>query len=320
MSIRRMLGLTAAVATLVTSLGAAQAAWPEKPITLIVPYAAGGGTDATGRWMAAGLEPILGQPVNVVNRVGASGLTGMSAIANAAPDGYTIGLIANAIGRFHWEGSDVSYKTITPLCMFNVDWAGFQLGPSKANITNFKEALADLKANPDKWNLGGGGRLGTWHMAFIHMALMYGMDPKAYTWIASGGAAPSLTELAAGGIDLAPTSLPEAKGLLDAGKIRAVAVMGTERIGAFPDVPTIEEAEGTKVSFGSFRGMAGPANLPKDVADTLIAAMRKVYDSADFQKAMESQGYGVRWMQGEEFMTFLAANDESTGKILEAVK
>jgi tripartite-type tricarboxylate transporter receptor subunit TctC len=135
-------------------------------------------------------------------------------MANAKPNGYTIGLIANAIGRFHWEGQKLSYKTITPLVMYNVDPAGFQVGPSKAHIKTFKDAIADMKKGPKSWNLAGGGRLGTWHMSFIELALKFGIDPNNFQWIAAGGAAPSLTELAAGGVDLAPTSLPEAKGLM----------------------------------------------------------------------------------------------------------
>lgn len=317
--LKRLLGLTAAAAAMFAAIGTAQAAWPERPITIIVPYSAGGGTDATGRFFAAGLKPILGVPVNVVNRTGASGLTGMSAMANAKPDGYTIGLISNAIGRFHWEGQDLSYKTITPLVMYNVDPAGFQVGPSKANIKTFEEAIADMKKDPKGWNLAGGGRLGTWHMSFIELALAFGMDPKDFEWIAAGGAAPSLTELAAGGVDLAPTSLPEAKGLMDAGKIRSLAMMGAERHPTFPDVPTVKEASGIEVVSGSWRGVAAPAGLPDDIRDKLVKALRQVWESEDFRNGMDKYGYGMAWKQGDEFIEHLKKNDESVGNILRAV-
>ncbi len=320
MSLKKILGVSAAVIAFAASFNTAQAAWPEKPITIYCPYSAGGGTDATARFFAAGLRKELGVAVNVVNRTGANGLTGHSALANSKPDGYSIGLIAQAIGLYHWQGMKLSYKDLTPLAMFNFDPAGFQVGPSKAHIKNAMQAIEELKADPSKWNLGGGGRMGSWGMAFTKVALEFDMDPSVYSWIAAGGAAPSLTELAAGGIDLAPTSLPEAKGLMDAGKIRSLAIMSDKRHPTFPDVPTMEEATGKKIIAGAWRAVAAPKGLPDDIKAKYLAALRTVWESEDFRKGMDKFGYGMDWKQGAELDKFLVDNDANAGRILKATQ
>jgi tripartite-type tricarboxylate transporter receptor subunit TctC len=320
MFLKHLMGLGATAIMLATSINAAQAAWPEKPITLYCPYAAGGGTDATARFFAEGLRKELGVPVNVVNRTGANGLTGHSAMARSKPDGYTIGTLGQAIGLYHHQGIDLSYKDITPLVMYNFDPAGFQVGPSKAEFTNALQVIEHMKANPEKWTLGAAGRMGSWGMAFTKLALDFGMTPSNYTWISTAGAAPSLTELAAGGIDLSPTSLPEAKTLIDAGKIRALAVMSDKRLPGFPDVPTMEEATGKRIVAGAWRGIAAPKGLPEDIKAKYIKALRNIYETEEFKQGMEKFGYGLAWMEGEEFDKFLAENDVNAGIILEATE
>lgn len=318
--LKHIFGVMLAAVGATVSVGTAQAAWPERPITMIVPYAAGGGTDATARFFATGLKDLLGVPVNVVNRTGGNGLTGHAAMANSEPDGYTIGLIVQAIGLYRWEGQDVSYRNITPLVMFNFDPAGFQVGPSKSEFTDAKSVIEDLKAHPDNWTLGAAGRMSSWGMAWTKLALDLGMDPKKYTWVSSAGAAPSLTELAAGGIDLAPTSLPEAKSLIDAGRIRALAVMSDERHPQFPDVPTMEEAIGTKIVAGAWRAVAAPAGLPDDIRKKYVAALRTIWESQAFRDGMEKYGYGLAWKEGDDLKEFLVQNEESAGAILKAVQ
>src|SRR5688572_1586081 len=130
MQMKPLSTLLGAVAALTLGLfgAVAHAAWPERPVTLIVPWAAGGGTDATARIIGSLLEKELGQPVNVVNRVGGSGVVGHQAISAAAPDGYTIGLITVEIGMLHWQGlTDISGTSYTPVGLVNFDPAGLQV-------------------------------------------------------------------------------------------------------------------------------------------------------------------------------------------------
>src|SRR6186997_3715963 len=149
----RIATLARALAALVLGLfaSAVLAAWPERPVTLIVPWGAGGGTDATARIIGSLLEKELGQPVTVVNRTGGSGVVGHQAIASAAPDGYTIGLITVEIGMMHWQGlTDLSGVSYTPIGLVNSDPAGLQVR-ADAPYKNANDLVAAVKANPGKF-------------------------------------------------------------------------------------------------------------------------------------------------------------------------
>src|SRR5436190_23807196 len=154
MSVRAMFNRRTALAAVaiaaMVGFAPARAAWPERPITLIVPWNAGGGTDATARIIGTLLEKELGQPVTVVNRTGGSGVVGHSAIAQAAPDGYTIGIITVEIGMMHWQGlTDLSGASYTPLALVNADPAGVQVA-ADSPYKSVNELVAAIKANPGK--------------------------------------------------------------------------------------------------------------------------------------------------------------------------
>src|SRR5437660_2494892 len=137
---------------------AAFGAYPERPITLIVPWGAGGGTDAVARFFGAYLEKELGQPVNVVNRTGGNGVVGHSAIAQAPPDGYTIGMITVEITMLHWQGlTELGPASYTPLALVNADPAGFQVRADSSYKT-VKDVLDAIRANPGKLKASGTGQ------------------------------------------------------------------------------------------------------------------------------------------------------------------
>ncbi len=139
---------------------AAFGAYPERPITLIVPWGAGGGTDATARIIGSLLEKDVGQPVNVVNRTGGSGVVGHAAIASAASDGYTIGIVTVEIGMMHWQGlTELSGASYTPVGLVNADPAGLQVR-ADAPYKNVNELVAAIKANPGKFKASGTGQGG----------------------------------------------------------------------------------------------------------------------------------------------------------------
>jgi len=157
--------LFALAAASLLGAGIAQAAFPERPITLIVPWAAGGGTDAVARQIANMLERDLKQPVNVVNRTGGSGVVGHQAIATATPDGYTFGLITLEITLMHWAGlTDLTFEKFTPLGLVNQDFAAIHV-KADAPYKNVKELFAHIKANPNKVVASGTGQGGSWHVA-----------------------------------------------------------------------------------------------------------------------------------------------------------
>ncbi|MGZ5888546.1 MAG: tripartite tricarboxylate transporter substrate binding protein, partial [Ramlibacter sp.] len=272
---------------------AAQGNYPSRPVTLIVPWGAGGGTYATARIAASLLEKELGQPVTVVNRTGGSGVVGHAAIAAAPPDGYTIGLATVEIAMMHWQGlTELSGASYTPIGLINADPAGIQVR-ADAPYKDVKDLLAAIKANPGKFKASGTGQGGIWHLALAGLLRDQKIDPTSVSWVPSNGAAPGLQDMVAGGIDIAPVSLPEARSLIDAGKIKSLAVMSDKPAALYPQVPTLKAATDSNWTMAAWRGIVAPKGLPNDIRDKLAAAVRKVAASKEYTDFMASRGFGV---------------------------
>lgn len=298
----------------------AMADFPDRPLTLYVAWGAGGGTDAVARAIAVGLEKELGQPVNVVNRTGGSGVVGHSAMADAEPDGYTIGLATTEVNLMHWLGlTELNYTVYTPLALMNVDPAGVQVA-ANAEFDNVNDLLQAIKDSPPgTFRATGSGQGSSWHVAIAGMLNDADIDPSKVTWVPSDGAASGLQELMSGGTHIVPSSLVEARGLIDAGRVKSLAYMSSERSKLFPDVPTLKEETGSDWQFGAWRGIVAPADLPDDIRTRLIAALDTVYQSEEYQEFMSSQGFGTRYLGGEEFGTFLETTDASFGETMKAI-
>ena len=295
------------------------AAYPERPITIIVPWGAGGGTDATARIIATVLEEELDQSVSVVNRTGGSGVVGHSAIAEADPDGYTLGLATVEITMMHWQGlTDLTWEAYTPLALMNEDPAGMQV-PVDAPYDSLQDLLDAIEEDPGSLHASGTGQGGIWHLSIAGMLNDLGMDPAAVIWVPSDGAAPGLQDMVAGGVDVVPCSLPEARSLIDAGRVKSLVIMAEERADLYPDIPTLKEETGSDWTMGAWRGIVGPAGLPEEVVEVLVPALETVYNSEQYQEFMAAQGYGTRWAAGEDFGAFMAQSDESMGVVMEAV-
>lgn len=300
--------------------GAARAAYPERPIQLLVPWGAGGGTDAVARIIGSLLERELGQPVNVVNRTGGSGVVGHTAIATGSPDGYTIGIATVEIGMMHWQGlTKLTPADFTPLALMNHDIAALQV----ASDSPYKDAPAlieAIKANPGKLKASGTGQGGIWHLAMAALLSELKIDPMSVPWVPSQGAAPGLQDLVAGGVAIVPCSIPEARSLIDAGRVKSLAVMASTRNPAFPTVPTLKET-GVDVAWemGAWRGIVGPKGLPDDVQKVLIPALKKIYESKDYTDFMANRGFGAVWAEGPEFGAFMAKGDADLGAVMKKV-
>lgn len=312
---RAVLGLSMAAA----ASGAFAQKWPDRPITLVVPWGAGGGTDAVARMLGSLMEKDLGQPVNVVNRTGGSGVVGHAAIAGAAPDGYTIGLITVEITMMHHQKlTELNPTSYTPIALVNLDPAGFQVR-ADSSYKNMNDVLAAIKANPGKFKASGTGQGGIWHLALAGMLREAKIDPATVPWVPSNGAAPGLQDLVAGGVEFVPCSLPEARSLIDAGKVRSLAVMDSQRSALFPNVPTLKEATGSPWGTGAWRGIAAPKGLPADVAARLEAAVKKAYDSKEYKDFMAQRGFGMLWGNSGDFARFMAKGDADMKAVMTAV-
>jgi tripartite-type tricarboxylate transporter receptor subunit TctC len=316
---RRFIQVATALCFGAAALGStvAQAAWPERPITMIVPWGAGGGTDAVGRILASILEKELGAPVNVVNRTGGSGVVGHSAIAQADPDGYTIGVVTVEIAMMHWQGlTDLTYKNYDVFAQVNLDPGGLMVSADSPYETA-KDLLAAIKEKePGTFKASGTGQGGIWHLGLAGWLLSEGLEADRVTWVPSQGAAPGLQDLVAGGVDIVPSSLAEGRALIEAGKVRPLANMDTQRLNIFPDVPTLKEATGSDWTVGAWRVIAAPTGVPQEVKDRLVPALQKAYESKEFKDFMESRGFGMVWRGPEEATQFMEKSDKDFGDVM----
>ena len=293
--------------------------YPTRPLTLIVPWAAGGGTDAIARVIGSLLEKDLGKPVNVVNRTGGSGVVGHQTIASAAPDGYTIGLLTSEIAMMHHQGlTTLTGESFAPLGLANFDAAAIQVRADSPYKT-LGDLMQAIRANPGKLKASGTAQGGIWHLALAGLLNEQQIPPGAVVWVPSAGNAAALLDLVAGGVDIVAGSHPEGRSLIDAGKVRSLAILDDKPSSLYPDVPTAKQAIGSNWTLGTWRGIGAPKNLPGPIEERLRTAVKKACESQEYRDFMANRGFGVRWADPDEFAKLMAASDEQMGGVMKAV-
>ena len=309
--------LAGALALSVLAVAPAMAQYPDHAINLIVPWAAGGGTDATGRIVATLLEKELGQPINVINRTGGGGIVGHTEIAYSPPDGYTLGVITTELSMYHWIGtSPLNYTNYDALALFNADPEAVYVRTDGPDI----DALLDeIRANPGSVKASGANLGGMAHLGWAGVLTTNGIDPSAAPWVPSEGASASLQLLASGAITVVTTTMPDAQPMVDAGEVKPLLVAAEARVASAPDVPTAEEALGNKWAAYAWRGIAAPKGLPEDVKTRLTEALDKVINSDEFKEFMAQRKFGIDYRDAAGFEVFMQGADESIGQALQAV-
>ncbi|MGD8202075.1 tripartite tricarboxylate transporter substrate binding protein [Ornithinimicrobium sp. W1679] len=292
--------------------------YPSGPLTVVVPWAAGGGTDGVARLIANQLSDQIETQVNVVNRTGGSGVVGHQAMADAEPDGQTLGLVTVEIGMMHWQGlTELTSEDLSAISMMNQDPAGITVG-ADAEWETAADLLEHIEANPGQVRASGTGQGGIWHLALLGMLMDNDIPLDAVNFIPSEGAAPALQELAAGGIDMTTNALGESKTMLDAGRAQALAVMGSEADPNFPDVPTLEEQTGSDYSMSVWRGIVGPAALDEQIVGELECHLEIIAGSDEYNEFMSQSGLGVAYLGSEEFAEHMRQDDAQKGEVMEA--
>ena len=313
---KKMLTWVAATALVIAANALSAADYPSRPVTLIVPWGAGGGTDAVARMLASLLEKDFGKPVNVVNRTGGSGVVGHQAIATAAPDGYTFGLITFEITQMHHQGlTQLNGASFTPIGLINVDPAAIQVNADSAYKT-LPDLLDAVRKNPGKLKASGTARGGSWHLSLYGLLADLKIDPASVPWVPSVSNAAGLQELAAGGVDIVCGSHPEGRALIEAGRVRSLAIMDEAPSQLFPKVPTLKTATGSKWLSGVWRGIAAPKNLPKAIEERLVAAVKTAYDSKEYREFMTARGFGMRYLPPQEFAALMRKTDAENGVLM----
>ena len=249
--------------------------YPNRPITLVCPWAAGGGTDRVSRQLAFYLEEELGQPVNVINATGGQGVTGHSRGLQAKPDGYTLSMMTLELSMLHWRGlTQLDWTDCAPLMSLNEDPAAlFVRGDSKWKTE--KELAASVVAEPGGLRASGTAALGAWHLALASWLISFDRTPSDVNWIPSQGANPSLQELLSGDIDIVCCSVPEARALLDAGQVRCLGIM-SGREGTPLKLLNLKEIPSLDCELKGWRGLGVAKDTPAEIQETLVAALRQI--------------------------------------------
>ncbi len=286
--------------------GTAFAAYPTKPVTMIVAYAAGGSTDILARITAKYLEAELKQPFVVVNKPGAAGSVGFTSIAKAAPDGYSIGLInlSGVIVNPIVQPDVVRYRITDFAGIANVVTdPGVFCVKADSPMKTLEDLIAAAKAAPGKIAVshegaGSGDHLGV--MEFCKKASIE-MNPVPFE-----GDAPAKAALLGGHIDVLAVNVSEIAEMVNTGQLRALAVQNDKRSAELPDVPTFAELGYPTVIQGTAsRGFAAPKDIPAEALDVLVSAMKKIVASNEYQEELKKLNMPIDFVPGEEFTKLL---------------
>ena len=292
---------------------------PDRAVTYIVPWGAGGGTDANSRMLASLLSKKLGVPFNVVNRTGGNGVTGHSALAKAKPDGYTVGAATVEINTMHWVGlTDLTNENISPISLIDIVPAGVTVKKGSP-FKSVNDLIAYAKENPGKLTGSGTSQGGIWHLALAGMLQSEGLAPDAIRWIPSKGAGPAMKELMAGGVDVVTVALSEAKSLIEQGELIGLGYMHTSRMAALPDVPTTAEELSSKWTLAAWITISGPEGLPTDVACSYEAAVKEVTATKEWAEFKASRGSDVVFMGVEDLTEMMKTSDVNLGNTIKGI-
>jgi tripartite-type tricarboxylate transporter receptor subunit TctC len=280
--------------------GAARAAWPERQITLIVPFPAGGGSDIVSRIVARRLAERLGQPIVIDNRTGAGGIIGFVAGARAAPDGYTMTTMTQNISSnpHLYRDSNFDGRTAFRLLSLMVKVHSVLLvNPRRVPFRTAGEVIAFAKANPGRLVAGNGGVAGNGHMAMELLNSQAGIEIRQIPYRGEG---PMLNDLIGGQFDLAFHSAAGLRQHVETGALRAIAVSNATRIPAFPELPTVGDTL-PGYSYGGWWGLAVPAATPDAIAGRLVAEIHATLAMPEVKAELAARGFDAAPSTPEEF-------------------
>jgi tripartite-type tricarboxylate transporter receptor subunit TctC len=286
-------------------LAHAQAAFPDQPIRMIVPFAAGGPADIIARVVARAMSERLGRPIVVEARAGAGGLIGVDVASKSRPDGHTLVMASSgAIVIIPHMRSNMPYdplKDLTPVTQVLAVPQIVSVAPN-SGVRNLAELVARAKARPGELTFGSAGIGSSLHMAGELLKLRAGID---ITHIPYGGAAPAVTDLLAGRIQILAADVPALIGQVRAGALPALAVTAQERLAILPDVPTAIEAGVPNMISETWYGLFGPAGIPQDRVEILVNAARASLQDAEVRRVLGEQGGRIVGSTPAEFNTFI---------------
>ena len=322
---RDLIAAAALLPTLLPSIARAQGAWPNKPVRIVVPFAAGGTTDILARALAPELQRAFGQPFVVDNKPGAGGNTGAAEVAKAGGDGYT--LLMGTVGTHAINPSlypKMPYdhvKDFVPVTLVAGVPNVLVLNPASAqkyNVNSVTDFIKALKANPGRLNMASSGN-GT----SIHLAgeLFKSMTGTFMLHLPYRGSGPALIDLMAGNVDLMFDNLPSALPHIKSGRLKALAVTSAARSGALPETPTVEEVGGPMLKgydASSWFGLLAPAGTPADVVSRVQQETAKALATPAMKERLLAQGAIPSGMTPAEFVRFIDAETRKWARVVKA--
>lgn len=292
--------------------GGSEGEFPSQDIQMICPWAEGGGTDQTARQLASGAEEYLDTSFYVTNETGGTGSVGFNAIANATPDGHTVGVLTVEITTIsHLGVAEVSHEDVKPIMQYNFDPAALTVHED-APYGTLEEFIDYAEDNPGEISVSNSGPGGIWHLSAAGFAQEAGIELEH---VGYDGGAPATEAVVNGEVEATTSSAPEVVGQVQDGPLTTLAVFGDERVDLMPDVPTLKE-QGVDFSMGAWRGLGVPNGTPDDIVSTLYDTYNSVYESDDFQQFMNESGFGLRKRNTQEFGEFMQQSYEKFGELI----
>ena len=294
----------ATLAGAIAVAGSALAAYPDRPVKLIVPWAAGGDTDVIYRAFQPHFQKHLGETLVIANVGGASGTKGAREAKDAPADGYTIFAVHDSIHSTYYTGvADVNWADFQPVCLVSSTPSIVTASP-KTPWSDMKSVVGDAKKRPGEITVG--ATLGS--TSHFFPALVEKAAGIKFKYVSYEGTAPRMNALLGGHIDLAESNLTQ-KGKVDAGQLKFLAIATDKRVPELPSLPTLKEL-GINVTYAVNRGILVNKGAPADAVKKLVAACAAAAKEPGFAEAMKAQGTVVNYMNPQQYTTFLKNNDQ----------
>ena len=315
---RRALLGAAASATLVSPFVRAQGAWPNKAVTVVVPFPAGGGTDAFARPLTATLSRALGKQFIIDNRGGAGGTVGAGIAARAAPDGYTLfmGAVHHTIAPSMYPKLDYNLETdLIPIGLVASVPQVIVVNPQRVPVADLKSFLEFVKKNPGRLNYGSAGNGTSHHLA----GELFKLQTKTFiTHIPYRGAGPALQDLIGGQVDLMFDGLGSSANHIRGGRIKALAVAGPRRAPGFPDLPTTAEAGIPSYQVATWYALWAPKGTPAELVERLQSELAKALTTPELQSTWNGLGAETPNLYGEAFGKFVSSEIKRWAEVVKS--
>jgi len=315
----RRAALALALATFTPLTALAQAAgWPTKPVTIVVPFPPGGGTDAFARPLFAAMTRMMGKQFIIDNKGGAGGTLGAGIAAKAAPDGYTffMGAVHHSIAPSMYPKLDYNIETdFVPVGLISSVPQVIVVNPQRVHARTLPELLEDLRKNPGKLNYGSAGNGTSHHLA----GELFKLQTKTFiTHIPYRGAGPMLQDLIAGQVDIAFDGLGSSASHIKGGRLKAIAVAANAPAPGFPEIPLAKASGAPDYQVSTWYGLWAPKGTPKDIVDKMAAEMKKALESDELRKTWTGLGAETPNLYGDAFGRFVSAEVKRWAEVVKS--